>query len=186
MSQPQRTLETEDEMPKEKMVIAETKDIEDVMGDTIVKVADLYDRMEDLEAKVLLLPEIKLLLHNVASAQSLMAASAQSMAETFKKSEERAELQDKRYEALVKTTVDSAATDNKVPLKTHFWTVAAALIPSVVIGVSALLYVLYDTKQEIKATMTSIAVGQAKTQELLKDTKESIKEEVHDAVKEVK
>jgi hypothetical protein len=87
-------------------------EMETLLGDTIERMADLDERTQRMEIQVALIPEVKLLLLSMTSAQSLMAQSAQSMADTFRKSEERQERLEGRYEKVVET----ASGKRQVPL----------------------------------------------------------------------
>lgn len=116
----------------------------------------LNSRMESVEAMLTFIPELRATISAVSRAQETMAASAESMAKTFEKFERRIEKQDERYEEVV----SKLAGNDRIPLKSHYWTIAASLLPTLVLGVSVIITVLYATKQELKATMTELHINQ--------------------------
>lgn len=151
-----------------KMVIAEPKDIEAALSETIIRVAEIHERMQSMEAQMAMIPEVKVLLGNVAVAQQVMASSAQSMADTFRKSEQRQERAELRYEALTQI----AAGKDQIPLRSHYWTLFAALVPCFITALVVVLYTLAYNKQSIEATINKLAV--------------TTKDAIHEGTKEVR
>lgn len=131
---------------------------ESVMGRTIERVWDMHKRMKVIENHVAEIPEIKFMMKTISSAQSAMAQSAVSMAETFKKSEDRAEKMDIKYEQMSNT----AAGKDQLPLSSFKWGLLFSQIPAIVMGLVVIFYTLFYTQQEITASINSIEVNQAK------------------------
>ena len=146
-----------------------TAAVEYIMSDTILRVADMHDRLKTLEAGLSVLPEIRLMLSTISSAQSTIAHSAESMADTFKQAEHRyADMHDS-----YKHMSEVLSGKELVPLKTHYWTVLVALAPTVLISVLMVLFTLYYTNQSLQASFkeTKIEIKQA-----LEETKEVVAE----------
>lgn len=139
-----------------------------IMGSTIERVADMHERMKRLELLLDLLPEMKTMLTAISTAQTMMAHSANSMAETLRKAEDRYERMEARHEALAQI----ATGKEQIPLKSHYWTLVAALLPTVVMSLGIVLGVLYVTKYDISASLTTLQINQKKTQELIESTKD--------------
>lgn len=156
------------------VVLAQTSDIESILEDTIIRVAEMHERMIGMETHVALLPQIKVLLGNVTAAQQVFANSAQSMAETFAKGEERQERAERRYEKLTEIATGKA----QVPLKSHYWTVGVALVPSLLMALVVVLYTLSVTRQDIKASLHEISVEQRETQKIVAEKAREIQNEV--------
>lgn len=144
--------------------------IEAIFGDTIERVAEMDRRLKDVEINVGGLPEMKLLLSSMASSQSLMAQSAQSMADTFKRAEERADKQEERYDLLAQTAVGK----DQIPLKSHREILISALLPTVLISFMLVVGTLYYTNSKIEASFSAVQIGQRETQAAVKKTEEKI------------
>ena len=154
---------------------------EHIFGSAFNRIEDMDKRLEHIERQVSMLPEMKLLLSNISSAQTIMSASAQSMADTFKRGEERAEKQEIRYDTLSLM----AAGKDQIPLKSHYSTLYAALLPTFIMSACVVLYVLYYTKQEIKGSLESIEIKQAQTQLQLEAAKNDVKQKVSEIAGDV-
>lgn len=153
-------------------------ELEHIMSDTIERIADMHERLNGFELHIAHIPEVRAMLTSLSTAQVTMAQSAQSMAETFRKAEERAEKAEVRYAELAST----AAGKDQIPLKSHYWTVIICMIPVVVMALVCVLGVLYLTRQELSASLTEIKVGQQQTQEKI----EEVTKEVQDTVEQAK
>lgn len=143
---------------------------EALMADTIFRVAEMDKRLQDWESKIAILSEIKIMLGSISTAQSLMAQSAESMADTFKKSEERYERMESRHEALAALAVGK----DQIPLKSHYSTLVAALLPMGVLALAAVVGILYVAKYDIRASLTTLELNQHRTQELILDNAQRI------------
>lgn len=129
-----------------------------ITATTAQRIINIHERIQIIETALRVIPELQRVMDTMSTAQSLMAKAAESMADTFKRFELRVERQDERYEELVK----QASGKDQIPLRSHYWTVAACLIPTLIMGIGAVLCVLYITKQDIKASLTEIQVQQKK------------------------
>lgn len=162
-----------------RVINAET---EHILGDTIEKVAVMHERLGHVEEQLAVLPEMRLMITSISNAQTVMAQSAQSMADTFKRSEERQSDFEGKQESLLQRyaeLVGVASGKDQIPLRSHFWSLAAALVPVLVIAAIAVLGVLYMTRYEIKATLDSIDIRQAtETKKLTKEV-ESLADKVN-------
>lgn len=138
---------------------------EQYMNGSAQRLIDIHERVQIIEKALHVIPELRRVMDTMSTAQSLMAKSAESMAATFSRFELRAEKQDERYEELVQ----KASGKDQIPLRSHYWTVAACLIPTLIMGIGAVLGVLYFTKQDIKASLTEIQVNQKKNLEKILD-----------------
>lgn len=147
-------------------------EVEALMEQTIIKVAEIYDRMQKLEANLNKIPDLQRMVETLSIAQAVMAKSADSMAETFRKSEERYDRMEQRHEALAQL----ATGKEQIPLKSHYWTLFAALLPTLVMSIGVVVGVLYVSKYDIKASLTTIEVNQHKTQALIEDTNKKVDE----------
>lgn len=149
---------------------AQARDLEELLSDTIIKVAELHERQERADQQIALIPEIKVLLHNVAAAQTVMANSAQSMAETFRRSEDRQEKLEIRYSEATQLI----AGRGQIPLKSHYAILGTVLL-------AALIWVTYETKTEINASLTQLSIGQQKNLEQLAKAKDEVVSKVEEA-----
>lgn len=104
------------------------------------------------------MPQLRDTVLAVSIAQTKIASAIDHMAEIYRKSEERSERQEQRYEELTKV----ALGQDQVPLRSHYWTLVAALVPTMVMGLGAVLAVLYVTKVDLKASISEIQVLQNK------------------------
>lgn len=145
---------------------------EALMEETIIKVAEIHERMNKLEGNINRIPDLQRSVETMSLAQAVMAKSAESMAETFRKTEERYERMEQRHEALAQL----ATGKEQIPLKSHYWTLFAALLPTIVMSIGVVLGVLYVSKYDIKASLTTIEVNQHRTQALIEDTNKKVEE----------
>lgn len=136
----------------------------------IKRVAEIHERIIKLETTISILPELKNMLTAVIDAQSIIARaaesnarSAESMANTFRMTEERYARMEERHEALA----EIATGKDQLPLKSHYWTLFAALMPTIVMSVGVVVGVLYVTKYDINATLTTLELNQHRTQALI-------------------
>lgn len=100
--------------------------------------------------------ELKSLIENFVVYQQAMAQAIERMASSMAEAEKRAEKADERYEHLAETAMGK----NQIPLRSHFWTLGAALMPTVLMSLGVVLGVLWVTKQDIRASLTEIEVTQ--------------------------
>lgn len=114
------------------------------------------EKIEGIAEMIRLMPELKSTLAAVSAAQTIIAHSAESMAKTFDKFEQRMEIQDQRYDELV----GKLGGTNQIPLKSHYWTIAACLIPTAILGFAVMTTLLYITKQDLKASLHNLEVTQ--------------------------
>lgn len=147
--------------------------------DLTVRIEEIHDKVSKLEADVSLIPELRSMMTTISTSQQLMSRSAESMAETFRRSEDRYERMEERHEALAAL----ATGKDQIPLRSHYWTLFAALLPTLVMSIGVVVGVLYVSKYDLKATLTTIEVNQHKTQSLLQNTQESIKKVEEQTVK---
>lgn len=122
------------------------------------RIASIEDNLEFLKATST----------TVSNAQALIAQSAESMATTFEKFERRIERQDDRYAELVKqqdakyaALIETMSGKDHVPLKSHYLTIMAAILPGLVVCLGIVLVTLYMTKQEFKASLSDLQIGGA-------------------------
>lgn len=161
---------------------------ETVMGDTIVRVADIHERLKGIEIQLALLPEIKIMVSTAATVQSTMAQSAQSMADTFKRAEDRYQRMEERYVRMEERQQELVNISNKkeqIPLKSHYWIIVSALLPSVIVLGLLVLGVLWFTKQDLKVSLKELELKQQKTNELVNSSRDSTKEVVENATKKI-
>ncbi len=154
-------------------VSSSAAETEALMEQTIIRVAEIHERMKQLESNVNRIPDIQRMIESVSIAQAVMAKSAESMADTFRKSEERYERMEVRHEALA----ELATGKDQIPLKSHYWTLFATLLPTVVMSMGVVVGVLYISKYDIKAFLTTLEVNQHKTQELISDLPKKVEEQ---------
>lgn len=154
---------------------------EHIMGDAIVRIADIHKRLLAIETTLALLPDMKLMLATLSSAQSTMAQSAQSsaqsaqsMADTFKRSEDRFERMEKRHYELA----ELLAGKDQIPIKSHNRILASAILITLLIALLSVIGVLYVTKQDLSLSLKEIKVNQAKTQEQMQEAREGIEKKV--------
>lgn len=102
-------------------------------------------------------PRMQLLLERITTAQDNMSAAATRMAET----NERAELRFSKLEDRLQSANDKASGKGQIPLISHYLILGSMVL-------IAILVVLYVNKQTIDATLTSIKVGQEKTEKVIK------------------
>jgi hypothetical protein len=157
-------------------VAAET---EALMEDTIEKVADVHDWMRDVRGNIHVIQEMKLMLSTVSTAQAVMAQSAESMADSLKKFELRYERMEDRYQALI----NRKQGDGQIPLRSHYLSLYTFMLPTVVMAIGVVIGVLYVTKYDISATLTSIKLDQHKTQEMLEDSKHKTEAKIEEKAK---
>lgn len=130
---------------------------------------EVAEQLQSIDARMAsiedMLEFLKTTVTTVSNAQSTMAASAESMARTFAKFETRAEKQDERYSQLVERQderysqlIERLSGKEQIPLKSHYLTVIAAFLPTLVIGIGAIIAALYMTKQELKASLDEIQI----------------------------
>lgn len=93
------------------------------------------------------IPQMKILLTSITSAQNAMAAAASSMAATA----EKAELRYTRMEDKLQNANDRAAGKGQIPILSHYLILGGTVLITV-------LVVLYVHKQTIDASLTSIKV----------------------------
>lgn len=137
------------------------------------QVKQIHAWMDEFDEHILALPHMKELLVAVSEAQTAMAKSAESMANTFKVAEER-------YQAMEARHADFYAViagKDQIPLKSHYYTLLAALVPVMVMAFGVIFAVLYFTKYDLKASLSQIEVNQKTNQRLLQDTKDAVKDE---------
>ncbi len=139
----------------------------------------IHERVGKLETAVSLIPELRSMMTTISTAMQLMSHSSESVAETYVKFEERQERMEERHEALV----GALTGRDQIPLKSHYWTLFAALLPTLVMAVGVVVGVLYVSKYDLKASLTNIEVNQHKTQDLLESTKDSVKKVEEQTVK---
>lgn len=127
-------------------------------------VEQIYERVAKLETSVSLIPELRSMITAISTAMQLMAHSSESMSDTYSKFEERQERMEERHEALV----GALSGKDQIPLRSHYWTLFAALLPTLVMAGGVVVGVLYVSKYDLKATLTTIEVNQHKAQDSLK------------------
>jgi hypothetical protein len=152
-------------------------ELEGFLSDTVARVAELHETQEEHGKMLSKIPDMKSLLESLAisqtsliSSQSSMAESAKRMADVFEKSEKRQE----NLETEVRRGYETAAGKDQLPLKTHYITVAMVALPAFAICFSVIVYVLYMTKTDLNATLTTIQLNQQKTQEIVRETKDQV------------
>lgn len=138
--------------------------IEELLAEPIDQIGSMYDRFENLDNVLRLIPEILAMSTSISTAQTLTAQALESIATTFKKTEERTERMESRHEALVALAMGK----DQMPLKSHYYTLYATLLPTVIMAVIGVLGILYITKQDLKVQLNKLEVNQHKTQELIK------------------
>jgi len=139
------------------------EDMEHVMVQTVNNVLEIHDRLKTVETQVALIPEIKVMIGSISQAQVLMADSAKSMADTFKRAEERQQGFEARQEAMqnkYEVLASLALGKDQIPLKSHYLSLFAALAPVFVISAITILGILYITKQDVSATLNSLQIKQ--------------------------
>lgn len=134
--------------------------------ETIDRIHSIDEKFEKLFPLLLSdIPQMKLLLSTVASAQTAMATAASSMAETNRK----AELRYEKLEDRLQNANDRASGKGQIPIVSHYLILGGTVLISVLI-------VLWVNKQTLDATLSSIKIGQDKTQKLLEKEVEIKKE----------
>lgn len=102
-------------------------------------------------------PRLQMLLERIATAQDTMSAAAARMANTHELAEQRySKLEDR-----LQNVNDKAAGKGQIPLTSHYLILGSMVL-------LAVLVVLYVNQQTIDATLTSIKVGQEKTEKVIK------------------
>lgn len=159
----------------------ELLNVESILGDTIEKVISMDKRLIDIERLVVGVPEMKLILTSMAASQALMSQAAESMAETFRKAELRAEKQEVRYDLLAQT----AAGKDQIPLKSHKMILLSAIAPVMVISFLVVIGALYYTNTKIDASYNALAIGQRQTQEIVQKAETKVTDNIKKDTKEV-
>lgn len=121
-------------------------------------ILEMYQIVKSWDDHLTSMPQLRDTVVAVSIAQTKIASAIDHMAEIYRKSEERSERQEHRYEELTKI----ALGQDQVPLRSHYWTLIAALVPTMVMGLGAVLAVLYVTKADLKASVSEIQVLQNK------------------------
>lgn len=161
---------------------------EHIFGEAFTRIEDIDVRLEKIEESCAMLPEIKLLLSNISTAQSVMAESsklsaqsARDMAHTYQEAEKRQEEQRKEYSALVALAVGK----NQVPYETHRASIKAAIwcgiTPACLISFCVVVGVLYWTGTNLDASLTNIQLNQAKATLKMETVEKKVAEVVSDA-----
>jgi hypothetical protein len=119
-------------------------------------ILEMYKIVKAWDAHIASMPQLRDTVIAVSIAQTRIATAIDNMAEIYRKSEERSEKQEGRYQELTKLALGK----DQVPLRSHYWTLAAALIPTMVMGLGSVLAVLYITKVDLKASLSEIQVIQ--------------------------
>lgn len=155
---------------------------EAILEDTILQIGDIHRRMKRIEEEIRFIPEIKVMLGSIATAQEIMARSASSMAETFEKNERRITAMEIRHDALVKEALDTARKQDQVPIKTHQMILVSAVLPVFLISALAVFFTLYFTGQNLEAKIEKVGeVTVNNTARKIEAAKEELKEEHSDS-----
>lgn len=151
------------------------EDSEELLGDSIIKITDIHGVINSQKENIALLPGISTAvislsaqfalivssLNGIREAASIHADASKSMAETFKRSEER-------QERLENTALSIAQGKDAVPTDVYRssiatvvkWVAISTTLPIFVICGCATFYVLYLTKTDIKASLDRVEVTQ--------------------------
>lgn len=129
-----------------------TKDREELLVSIHKKVNEMHPVL------MVELPRMQVLIERIAIAQNNMSDAAIRMSITHEHAEKRfSKLEDRLQEAN-----DKASGKGQIPLLSHYLVVGSMILVVV-------LVVLYVNKQTMDATLTSISVGNAKTQHLIEE-----------------
>ncbi len=155
-------------------------ELEALLSDTIVRVADIHKRWESMQAVLDMIPRIEAKQDSANFSAQVMADSAKSMAETLR-------IQRTDYTGLVKDSRESIPRDLVYSIVK--WVVIVSSLPSFLLATLAVLYTLSVTKQEVNARLDGVSVIQtqnrAQTREEIQRAKEDIKQEMSKIANEV-
>lgn len=115
-------------------------------------VRDLFNWMRNLDKKLEVLPEIVSMQATITATQRSLAQTNASVAETFRRAENRYKEMDERRSELV----NLIATNDRVPFKTHVYTVIIAQVPTIILAVMAILGMSYLTNINILASLNKV------------------------------
>lgn len=116
-------------------------------------------KVEDMHPVITVeLSRMQVILERITAAQNTMSSAADRMAATH----EHAEKRFSKLEDRLQVANDKASGKGQIPLVSHY------LILGSMVGI-AVLVVLYVNQQTIDATLTSISVGQEKTERIIKN-----------------
>lgn len=109
--------------------------------------------------------------------QHTLSQSIKQIADTYVRAERRQERLENKYAE----ASDTLAGKGQIPLKSHYITVAMVALPSLLITFGVIVYILYISKFELNASLTSIQLQQQKTQQDLARAKDEVVQRVEQA-----
>ena len=164
------TIYGEHERPPAK-IYAESALLEHLLGDTMEAVAAMRETQLSQDVHIKTITELKVLLQSLTSSISMMAQASQSMADTFRKTEQRQErLEDRHHES----------SRGAISLKSHNWQMLSGQVPMFVLSLTVVIWVLYVTKADFKASLKEVAITQ---RQALDEKVREIRQDVIDGVR---
>lgn len=142
----------ESEEDSEKSTMLWSAEIEKAVAEVLEKVRLMYNKICAMDRALEAIPELRTMITAVTVAQATMAKSAESMADTFSKTESRYTRMEERHEELVRL----ATGKEQMPLRSHYLTIGAMLLPTLVMSIGVIMSILYVTQYDIDVSLSSL------------------------------